>query len=108
MIEWLLITIAWIWGIRAIFTKPFIFWQTGDWMDNNLPRAVVKPLIRCPVCMPSIWGTYMFLYSDQIGIMNWIIFVISLAGINFLLIEFLYPENNVEILEEDQKNPENL
>lgn len=108
MIHWLLITTLWIWGIKAIFTYPFIFWKQGDWLDSNLPRYLVKPLISCPVCMPSIHGTCMFLYSDQTGVMNWIIFVIALAGINYLIVEFLYPENNVEILETEQEKPKDI
>lgn len=92
MIEQLLIVTAWIWGVKAIFTDPFIFWKVGKWMDENVYNLISKPLIRCPVCMSSIHGTYFFLYFDNNGIMNWALFVISLAGISFLIKEFLYPE----------------
>lgn len=103
MIEQICIVTLWIWGIKAIHTHPFIFWKQGAWLDKKLPRYIVKPLFRCPVCMSSVHGTYFFLYFDMSGIMNWIVFLITLAGIQFLIVAFLYPEHESEILEEEQK-----
>lgn len=103
MIQWLLITTAWIWGVKAIHTHPFIFWKQANFVEHHLGKIISKPMFRCPVCMSSVWGTYFFWYSDQSGIMNWIVFVIALAGIQFLIVEYLYPENESDILEEQEK-----
>lgn len=103
MIQWIILTVAFIWGFHALFEYPFILWKQGIWLDKKLPKFIKKPLYRCPVCMASFWGTYFFLYSDQTGVMNWILFVFAVCGINFLIVEFLYPSNEPEILEEEQK-----
>ena len=104
MIEWIFLTVLFIWGVHAIFEYPFIFWRQGEWLDRYIPKMIRKPLYRCPVCMSSIWGTYFFLYSDQSGIMNWIVFVFAVCGVNFLIVEYLYPGNNeLEVLEKEQK-----
>lgn len=92
MTEQLIIVTAWIWGVKAVFTDPFILHKQGEWLDKKLPSWIRKPLFRCPVCMSSVWGTYFYFYFDHAGIMDWIIFVFALAGISYLLKEFLYPE----------------
>ena len=93
MIEWLLIGTAWIWGFKAIFEHPFIFWKIGSFIEESLPRWLYKPLLRCPVCMSSIHGTFIFYFSN-VSIYHYPIFIIALAGISYLIVEFLYPENN--------------
>lgn len=102
MIEWLLIGTAWIWGIKAIFTYPFIFWKQGEWLEGILKKWICKPLFRCPVCMASFHGTFIFLFSN-VSIFLYPVFIIALAGISYLIVEILYPEHEVEFLEEEQK-----
>lgn len=104
MIEHLAIATFFIWGIKAVTEYPFIFYKQANWLNSVLPVWVAKPIYKCPVCMSSVWGTYFFLYSDQRGLINWVIFVFALCGINYLIVEFLYP-NHVEISEEEQKKP---
>lgn len=93
MIEHLFLTVAWIWGIKAITSEPFIFWKQAEYIESKIGIWLSRPFFRCPVCMPSVWGTYFFFYYDQVGIMNWVTFVICLSGINYLIVEYLYPEN---------------
>lgn len=104
MIEQLVITSAFIWGIKAVTEYPFIFYKQANWINSVLPIWVVKPIYKCPVCMSSVHGTYFFFYFDQSGLLNWVIFVFALCGIQYLIVEFLYPEY-VEISEEEQKKP---
>lgn len=92
MIEQIFIVTAWIWGVKAVFTDPFIFFKLGEKVEGLIGRWVSKPLFRCPVCMSSAHGTYFFLYFDRSGIMDWALFVMCLAGISFLIKEYLYPE----------------
>lgn len=103
MIEWLIIGSAWIWGIKAITTHPFIFYKQANWIEFHAGKWICKPLFRCPVCMTSFWGSFIFAISG-LNIYLWPIYIIALAGIQFLIIEFLYPED-VDTLEEEQKKP---
>jgi len=43
-----------------------------------------KPLFNCPPCMASIWGTAGFIYIG-IGWEYWIVWVLSLAGFNYIV-----------------------
>lgn len=103
MIQYIFITVLWIWGLRAVCSYPFIFYKIADNLEVRLKRWLSKPLFLCPVCMSSIWGTYFFFYFDQSGIMNLITFIMAVAGVNYLIIEYLYPGNDVEISEKEQK-----
>jgi hypothetical protein len=101
MIEWLLIGTAWIWGIKAVSTHPFIFWKFANNIEYLAGKWICKPLFRCPVCMASLHGTLIFAVSGQ-SVYLWPVYVIALAGIQFLLIEYLYPED-VDTLEEEKE-----
>lgn len=104
MIEWLLVGTAWIWGIKAITTHPFIFWRLANNIEHFGGKWICKPLFRCPVCMSSFQGTVLFAFSG-LPIYLWPVYIIALAGIQFLLIEYLYPENveDSEVPKEEQK-----
>lgn len=102
MIEWLLIGTAWIWGIKAITTHPFIFYKIANDIEQLAGKWICKPLFRCPVCMPSIQGSFLFLISQQ-NIFHYPIYIIALSGIQFLIIEFLYPEDVEDIPEKEKQ-----
>jgi hypothetical protein len=51
--------------------------------------------------MPSLHGSFLFLVSQQ-NIFHYPIYIIALSGIQFLIIEFLYPED-VEDIQEEKK-----
>lgn len=103
MIEWLLIGTAWIWGIKAITTYPFIFYKQANFVERYAGKWICKPLFRCPVCMASFWGSFIFAISG-LTVYYWPVYVIALAGIQFLLIEYLYPEDVESIQEEKEKS----
>ena len=102
MIHNIIVTALVIWGVRGITSWPFIFWKIADNLEVRLPSWITKPLFGCPVCMSSVYGTYFFFYFDQTGVMNLIVFILSIAGINYLLYEFFYP-GNPEVSEQEQK-----
>lgn len=102
MIESICITVLFIWGLRGVTIYPFIFHKIADNLEVRLGRFICKPLFLCPVCMSSVWGAYFFFYFDQSGVMNLIVFIMAVAGVNYLLYEFFYPGNS-EITEEEQK-----
>lgn len=102
MIQWLLIGTAWIWGIKAITSHPFIFYKIANDIEYHAGKWICKPLFRCPVCMASLQGSFIFAVSG-LNIYYWPVYIIALAGIQFLLIEFLYPEN-VEDIQEEKKS----
>ena len=78
-------------GIHIIFHEPFIFAKWKDWVFNKLPFSpkvrtwIFKPLVNCPVCMSSVWGTIFYIYFyNQIDI-PYLVYVISLAGLIFVV-----------------------
>lgn len=85
MISNLLFAVAFTWGVRAIFSQPFIFGDVGDFLEANLPRWLCKPFFLCVVCMGSVWGTVFYFWHGS-NLFEWVVFCVSLSGINYFLI----------------------
>lgn len=97
MIEKLLIGVFWIWGVKALFLPQFIFGKIGLWIESRSPVWLIKPLYTCPTCMASVHGTLVFIlfnpgpfWDYPSPLWQWPIFCVCLAGLNFIISEFLY------------------
>lgn len=69
-----------------------IFWFFRFYVGNLLVKlfpkygaTITKPIIRCVVCMSSVYGTiFYFIFTDR-NLIIWPIFVIALAGLNHII-----------------------
>lgn len=97
MIEHLIIASLWCFGIYAIFDSRHLLGRLGGWLQLNIGITACRPLFLCPTCMSSIHGTIWAVYFYGI---SWsiILFLISLAGLNFIINSFIPDE--LEILGE--------
>ena len=113
LIQVFLVNSLFIFGIYAITGKDMIFGFMQRWkvFKENKPEPydpevgisisgelirydddigkrrndmIKKPLFNCPPCMASIWGTAGFVYTG-IGWEYWIVWVLSLAGFNYIV-----------------------
>jgi hypothetical protein len=81
----------WIWGVHG----AYVILGRNKYLDE-LPDNMKKPLFDCPVCMPTIHVPLVFLISGTTGAhlpfhyvaLAWIM----TAGLNFVIKEYLYPE----------------
>lgn len=96
----LLYASALIWGIKCLFSDGFIFYfNRASW-----PDWVKKPLLTCPPCMSSVWGTVWFLYITwqyPFHAGEWIVFCVQLCGLNFFMTKLIDKER---IIIEDDNN----
>lgn len=91
LIQLLFIGVAWTWGVHVIFQKDYLLEGAGKLLRKTLPELLSRPLFDCPVCMSSIHGSLIFFI---LGGFTWklvFVYVICLAGINFIIVEYLYP-----------------
>ena len=95
----LLLTTAWIWGVRCVFSEGFIFEKAGAWWESTVPIWLFKPTIGCAACMASIHGSLWYWtwgikllpdYGLSVRLLVWVMFCICLCGVNFLLLETIY------------------
>lgn len=95
---WLAIAcgILWIAGVWTAFKPGMILGDIGDWLEYYAKlllgkeggEYVCKPLFRCPPCMASIHGTYVWFAVDG-GWWGLVPYCICLCGANaFLFIVF--------------------
>ena len=70
-----------LWWLRYKSVQTF-----GEWWS--------KPLILCPPCMASVWGTiFYFIFSlvffGNVLIFVWPFYVISLSGLNYVVQRYI-------------------
>lgn len=97
----LIINTLWIWGIRCVLSEGFVFEKVGDWLESTLPEIIYKPLVGCAACMSSIHGSLWYwtygvvIFGPEevpLKVIVWIVYVFSLCGLNFILLESIYKE----------------
>lgn len=86
-----------IWCIHISFQEDMIFEKQGTWIENKLGKYWSKPVISCPVCMPSIWGVIGFFairyfFNVDLPIKQIIPFVFCLCGLNTIISKLVSKE----------------
>ena len=84
----LVLTSLWTLGVTSLFQEGMILERLGQLMDETLPAWMNKPFWRCPPCMASIHGSisYLTFLSGDYGLLCWPVFVICLAGLNYVIV----------------------
>lgn len=65
--------------------------KQGEWITEKLGEKWTKPLINCPICMASVFGTLAFfvglpvLFGVSYALKFWIPYVFCLAGLNTII-----------------------
>lgn len=79
-----------IWCIHILFQEGHLLYKQGKLITATLGEYWSKPLINCPICMSSFWGTIGFFALDYVfGVhLPWrqfIPFIFSLCGLNTII-----------------------
>lgn len=79
-----------IWCIHILFQEDHLFEKIGEKITDKIGEKWSKPLINCPICMSSFWGTVGFFAIDyffgvHLPLRQIIPFVLCLCGLNTLL-----------------------
>jgi hypothetical protein len=77
-----------LWGIAALFDEGMIFESIGNYLEKQLPRYILKPIMLCPACMSSLW-TAAWAYYFDFTIERWLITTFAVCGLNYLVMKFL-------------------
>lgn len=73
-----------IWGIASLFTEGMILGKIGAMIEGSKYRWVFKPLMLCPPCQSSFWGTATSLYLGY-SVEQWLVLVFAVAGLNYII-----------------------
>lgn len=79
-----------IWCIHILFQEDHLLEKPGKTITARVGEYWSKPLINCPICMSSVWGTIGFFALDWVfGVhLPWrqfIPFVFCLCGLNTII-----------------------
>lgn len=77
-------------GLHTTAEEGMVFEKPADWLYNHLPKWLGKPLIGCPPCMASIWGTASFVFlhppvANWMYLGAWLFFILTVCGMNNLI-----------------------
>lgn len=85
-------TSLFIFGLHAITRAGQLLAPVHDFLLPVLGEKWIKPVINCPKCMPSVWGTVSFfaLWFSGVDIpfAVWPAWCIALSGFNVLIDKF--------------------
>lgn len=93
-----LVNSLFIWGLYAASQYSFnheneivdkeILWKLKYYAEK-LPHNLGKPLILCPICMSSVWGTIFFLCYNYNYYYYLPIYIICLAGLQYIIYKLI-------------------
>lgn len=93
-----LINILFIFGIHVCFKEEMIFEKAADWIEEKVKDHYwLKPLYSCPICMSSIWGGACFIIFSGLSIFLLPVWVISMAGANYIILQLISKHIEVSI-----------
>ncbi len=86
----ILITSLAIIGLHKATGEGMILFYIAEWLFKHLPKWLYTPLLGCPPCMASIWGTAGFLLMEPLTPywalpFQWAAFVLAVCGLNTLI-----------------------
>jgi hypothetical protein len=91
---------AWTWGFFCIFRDGYFLAPIGNLLRKTLPTSpetyaatwYTKPLFDCPPCMSSLYGLSISAGYFHFHILEMIVYVVCLCGVNFVIKSILFPE----------------
>jgi hypothetical protein len=92
MIETILIISAYCMGMAYLFQsllKPVYEWADSQ---DGWRRIILKPVILCPICFSSFWGTLVFISLNEFYFERWLICCIASIFVNCLFYEKVMKE----------------
>lgn len=87
-----LIISMWCWGFYNAFQDGEIFGGIGKILRKTLPSYVQDPLFACPICQASAHGTIWYLILNEWSFLPWILFIVSVSGLNYCLAKMQYDD----------------
>ena len=63
-----------------------------DMVSYDRAKQVMKPLLTCPVCMSSVWGSVVWFSYGQGITWLWPVFLIKLAGLIYIVMILCYKD----------------
>lgn len=74
-----------IFGVHILFSEGMLFEKGGIWIEKKVGGYWAKPLIGCPPCMASVWGTAFYFAFIKLGFILWLPYILALCGLTFIV-----------------------
>jgi hypothetical protein len=85
-----------LWAVYASFKPGMIFGNLGDKIEETLGEYWSKPVISCPVCMPTMWAIPVYLILLPGPWYLFILYHLTMVGFNYILSQLISKHITVE------------
>lgn len=95
---WIILTSVWCYGFHNAFEPDMILSKAGDYLRSKVSENLLKAFISCPMCMPSVHGTFIYLHACQgdYSVTGCLMFIVCASGINYVLYN-LFPPTDINV-----------
>jgi hypothetical protein len=91
-----------IFAVHILFQEGHLFEGAGKKITQALGERWSSPLINCPICMASVWGSLWFFlglwftFEVTFHVKLWIPYIMCLCGLNYLLNKLISKEVTIK------------
>jgi hypothetical protein len=91
-----------IFAVHILFQEGHLFEQAGKKITQFLGEKWSKPVINCPICQSSVWGTLWFFlglnvaFDIEYHFKLWFPYVMCLCGLNFIINKLISKEVTIK------------
>ena len=85
-----------LWAVYASFKPGMIFGNWGDKIEDRLGEYWSKPVVSCPVCMPTLWAVPVFFIFVALPWYFVFIYHLTMVGFNYILSQLISKHITVE------------
>jgi hypothetical protein len=96
IIPYLIVNSMIVFGVYTLFHEDMVFGaigdkirSLGDYTQEKYNIDVSKPLVSCPMCMASFWGTLFFFIFTGFTVVYLVPYLIALVGLNTVVNAFI-------------------
>lgn len=86
-----------LWAVYASFKKDMIFGKQGDVIEEKIGEYWSKPVISCPVCMPTLWALPVYFILLPAPWYYFWVYHLTMVGFNYILSQLISKHISVTV-----------
>lgn len=71
--------------IWKVFSEGMILEGPGSWIQEKLGEYWSKPILSCPPCMTSVWGTLFYFIYVSNDLSLFLPYILAVGGLNYIV-----------------------
>ena len=85
-----------LWAVYASFKQGMIFGGLGEKIEEKVGEYWSKPLVTCPVCMPTVWAIPVYFILLPAEWYYFILYHLTMVGFNYIVSQLISKHITIE------------